>query len=50
MDDIISEVGLSPEMKSKKTVQSLDIRKVLEIGNILDEDAIWVSFGVGGPA
>lgn len=49
MDDIISEVGLNPEMKSKKA-SSLDIFDIFEIGNVMDDEAIWVNFGVGGPA
>jgi len=49
MANIISEVNPDPEMKSKK-VTEFDMFYLVNLENILDEDAIWVNFGVGGPA
>jgi hypothetical protein len=50
MANIISEVTPDPEMKSENATESVDIISLLDLENLLDDDAIWVNFGVGGPA
>jgi len=49
MANIISEVNPDPGMKST-VVNEFDMFYLVNLENILDEDAIWVNFGVGGPA
>lgn len=49
MDDTVSEVASTPEMESSKATDS-GLFNHFVLREILDEDAIWVSFGVGGPA
>jgi len=50
MVNIISEVFPDPEMKSKNATESIDWISLTNLENLYDEEAIWVSFGVGGPA
>jgi hypothetical protein len=50
MANIISEVFPDPEMKSEKVTESFDVVSLQDLENLFDEEAIWVNFGVGGPA
>lgn len=50
MGNIISEVIPDPEMKSENATESVNLVSLTELENLLDEEAIWVNFGVGGPA
>jgi hypothetical protein len=50
MANIISAVILGPGMKSENATESFDIVSLQDLENLLDDDAIWVNFGVGGPA
>jgi len=50
MGNIISEVIPDPEMNSENATESINLVSLVNLENLLDEEAIWVNFGVGGPA
>jgi hypothetical protein len=50
MGNIISAVIPNPEMNSEKATESINMLSLTNLENMLDEEAIWVNFGVGGPA
>jgi hypothetical protein len=50
MGNIISEVIPDPEMNSENATESINLVSLVNLENLLDDEAIWVNFGVGGPA